>query len=171
MAAPAAGDATAFRTLFDRHAPGLLRAVQRRVQSEEDARDVVQQTLLNVHRARHDFNPERKLKPWLYAIAMNQTREHYRKRYRRNEWSLEAIPKGAPPVDPHNPVEDFHVADTVRKSMTSLLDNQREVIEMRWFQDKSYEEISEAVGASVAAVRVRAHRGYERLRGELALAG
>ncbi|MDD9936680.1 MAG: RNA polymerase sigma factor [Myxococcales bacterium] len=171
MAAHAAGDETAFRTLFDRHAPGLLRAVQRRVQSEDDARDVVQQTLLNLHRARNDFNPQRKLKPWLYAIAMNVTREHYRKRYRRNEWSLDAIPKGAPPVDPHDPIADMQVAETVREAMKSLLDNQREVIELRWFQDKSYEEISELVGASVAAVRVRAHRGYERLRGELALAG
>ena len=126
MAAHAAGDETAFRTLFDRHAPSLLRVVQRRVQSEDDARDVVQQTLLNVHRARHDFNPERKLKPWLYAIAMNLTREYYRKRYRRNEWSLDAIPASAPPVDPHDPVDDLMVAQTVREAMKSLLDNQRE---------------------------------------------
>jgi DNA-directed RNA polymerase specialized sigma24 family protein len=38
------------------------------------------------------------------------------------------------------------------------------VIELHWFEESPYEEIARVVGASVAAVRVRAHRGYERLR-------
>ena len=40
----------------------------------------------------------------------------------------------------------------------------REVIELHWFENSPYDEIAMIVGASVAAVRVRAHRGYERLR-------
>jgi RNA polymerase sigma-70 factor (ECF subfamily) len=45
-----------------------------------------------------------------------------------------------------------------------LPDQQREIIELHWFEDIPYDEIARIVGASVAAVRVRAHRGYERLR-------
>jgi RNA polymerase sigma-70 factor (ECF subfamily) len=170
LAAHVAGDEAAFRVLFDRHAPALMRAVGRRVPSEDDARDVVQQTFLNVHRARRDFQTDRRFRPWLYAIAMNMVREHFRKRYRRNEWSLDESDRSFNAVDPRRPYDDYEVARTVRAGLGALRENQREVIELRWFEDLSYEEISKRVGASVAAVRVRAHRGYERLRGELAQA-
>jgi len=166
MTAYAVGDERAFRVLFERHAPTLYRAVRRRVDSEDDAHDVVQQTLLNMHRARHAFDPSRKLRPWLFAIAMNMVREHFRRAKRRSEFSLEPHHMQAA-IEPRTPVQEMLVADSVHTAMASLLDNQREVIELRWWQGRSYEEISDLVGASVSAVRVRAHRGYQRLRGAL----
>lgn len=168
MAAYVAGDEAAYRILFDRYAPLLFRIVRRRVASEDEAHDVVQQAFLNMHRFRADFRTDARLRPWLTTIAMNLVREHHRRLGRRKERSLEATEGRVQAIDPATPVEDYQQADTVRKAMRSLLDNQREVIELRWFEEKSYDEISEIVGASVAAVRVRAHRGYERLRGALA---
>ncbi|MDD9943132.1 MAG: sigma-70 family RNA polymerase sigma factor [Myxococcales bacterium] len=168
MAAYVAGDEAAYRILFDRYAPLLFRIVRRRVASEDEAHDVVQQAFLNMHRFRADFRTDARLRPWLTTIAMNLVREHHRRLGRRKERSLEATEGRVQAIDPATPVEDYQQADSVRKAMRSLLDNQREVIELRWFEEKSYDEISEIVGASVAAVRVRAHRGYERLRGALA---
>ena len=52
----------------------------------------------------------------------------------------------------------------VRAALANLPDAQREVIELHWFEDSPYDEIALIVGASVEAVRVRAHRGYARLR-------
>lgn len=167
MAAYVAGDEAAYRILFDRYAPLLYRIVRRRVASDDEAHDVVQQAFLNMHRFREDFRTDARLRPWLTTIAMNLVREHHRRLGRRRERSLDATEGRVQPVDPKTPVEDLQHVDSVRKAMRSLLDNQREVIELRWFEDKSYDEISEIVGASVAAVRVRAHRGYERLRGAL----
>jgi RNA polymerase sigma-70 factor (ECF subfamily) len=166
MAAYALGDERAFRVLFERHAPALRRAVRRRVDSEDDARDIVQQTLLNVHRARDAFDPQRKLRPWLFAIAMNMVREHHRRAGRRREYPLEAHHLQTS-FEPPRVAQQLQAADSLRVAMEALLDNQREVIELRWWQDRSYEEISDMVGASVSAVRVRAHRGYQRLRGAL----
>jgi len=162
-----AGDEAAFRELFDRYAPVLLRSARRRVASGEEASDVVQQAFLNLHRYRADFRQGAKLRPWLMTITMNLVREHHRKLKRKREWGSEPIEGAVQMADPRTPVEDFIDASHVREAMGELLDNQRQVIELRWFQDKSYDEISEIVGASVAAVRVRAHRGYERLRAAL----
>jgi RNA polymerase sigma factor (sigma-70 family) len=165
MAAYMDGDAAAFRTLFDRHAPVLYRLARRRLSSNDDARDVVQQTLLQVHRARHDFRRGSRLRPWLFTIAMNLIREHYRRHSRRREQPLDSAPLAAEPAtEPEDAERVRERSARVRAALASLPEAQREVIELHWFEDSPYDEIAMIVGASVAAVRVRAHRGYERLR-------
>jgi len=168
MEAYVAGDEPAYRVLFDRLAPVLQRIVRRRLSSDDEARDVVQQTFLNMHRFRADFRTGARLRPWLTTIAMNLTREHHRRVGRLRERPLEDTESSRPVVmEVPSPADSVQHTDEVRKAMAGLLDSQRQVIELRWFHDKSYDEISEIVGASVAAVRVRAHRGYERMRGVL----
>lgn len=167
MAAYVAGDAAAFRLLFERYALVLYRMVRRRLGSDEDARDLVQQTLLHMHRARNDFRRDSRLRPWLFTIAMNLVREHYRRKGRRPEQplDLDAPPGRDKPRDfAPEPGESSERLARVRAALESLPEQQREVIELHWFEDSPYEEIARIVGASVAAVRVRAHRGYERLR-------
>lgn len=165
MAAYVRGDTAAFRALFDRHAAVLYRLARRRLSSDDDARDVVQQTLLQLHRARNDFRPGARLRPWLFTIAMNLIREYYRRHSRRREQSLDSSPPSAEPsVDPDEGKAARERSARVRAALAKLPDAQREVIELHWFEDSPYEEIAMIVGASVAAVRVRAHRGYERLR-------
>lgn len=166
MAAYVAGDIAAFRLLFARYALVLYRMVRRRLGSDEDARDLVQQTLLQMHRARHDFRHDSRLRPWLFTIAMNLVREHYRRKGRRPEQPLDLETPGRDrPIEPTpEPGESSERMARVRAALASLPEQQREVIELHWFEDSPYEEIARIVGASVAAVRVRAHRGYERLR-------
>jgi RNA polymerase sigma-70 factor (ECF subfamily) len=166
MAAYVAGDERAFRVLFERYAPQLYRLVRRRVGSDDEARDLVQQALLQMHRARHDFRPDSRVRPWLFTIAVNLVREHYRKRGRRREQALEheaAVPADAADT-PGAHDESHERAARVRAALARLPAQQREVIELHWFEQSPYEEIAAIVGASVAAVRVRAHRGYLRLR-------
>jgi len=165
MAAYIDGEAAAFRILFDRHAAVLYRLARRRLPSDDDARDVVQQTLLQVHRARNDFRRGSRLRPWLFTIAMNLVREHYRKYQRRKEQSLDSAPPSAEPAtEPEESERAREQSLRVRAALATLPDAQREVIELHWFENSPYEEIAMIVGASVAAVRVRSHRGYERLR-------
>lgn len=164
MAAHVAGDAAAFDLLFSRYASPLYRLIRRRVASDEDTRDLLQQTLLHLHRARHDFRPDGRLRSWLFTIAINVVREHHRRRARRPEQLLEpeaVVPDGK---DPHASERQRERAARVRAALDSLPEQQREVIELHWFAESPYEEIAAIVGASVPAVRVRAHRGYERLR-------
>jgi RNA polymerase sigma-70 factor (ECF subfamily) len=156
MAAYVTGDARAFRELFDRYSGLLYRMARRRLSSDSDARDIVQQTLLQLHRARADFRSDSRLRPWLFTIAMNLVREHYRKQGRKRE-----DPLLADPVAPTTaPPELSERAALVRAALATLPEQQREIIELHWFEESPYEEIARDVGASVAAVRVRAHRGY-----------
>ena len=166
MAAYVAGDQRAFRQLFDRYSQVLFRLVRRRLRSDDEAMDIVQQTLLNMHRARRDFRGGSRLRPWLFTIAMNLVREHYRKLGRRKEQALPESDGSAyePRVEPETPLEDGQSRERVRRAVASLPDSQREVIELHWYEELPYEEIAQILGASVGAVRVRAHRGYTQLR-------
>jgi RNA polymerase sigma factor (sigma-70 family) len=166
MAAYVAGDVAAFRALFDRYAAVLYRVVRRRLGSDEDAREIVQQTLLHVHRARNDFRRDSRLRPWLFTIATNLVREHYRRKGRRPEQFVdpETLDLMRSKEASVGSGENSERSALVRAALASLPEQQREVIELHWFEDSPYDEIARIVGASVAAVRVRAHRGYERLR-------
>ena len=164
MAAYVRGDDRAFRALFDRYAPALYALVRRRLPSAVDAQDVVQHALLHLHRARRDFRTDSRVRPWLFTIAMNLVREHYRRRGRRGEIGLEPNLAARTPSDPGAALEQRERAARLRAALAQLPDPQREVIELHFFGELRYEEIARIVGAKTGAVRVRAHRGYRRLR-------
>lgn len=163
MSAYVSGDAAAFRSLFERYAPLLLRAMLRELFVREEANDLVQQTFLQLHRARRDFDPGQKLKPWVFTIAMNLKREYFRRKKRRPERSLDAESVPEPAVAARG-AEQVEARRTLSKALADLPADQREVIELHWFDGLEFPEVAEVVGASVSAVKVRAHRGYVRLR-------
>jgi RNA polymerase sigma-70 factor (ECF subfamily) len=156
-------DAAAFDELFARFAPVLLRVMQRQLRSPEEANDLVQQTFLQLHRARQDFRADAKLRPWLFTIALNLKREHFRRLKRRPESELVLDGHGDPGVREGN-VDRYEAAKTLAYAMKQLPEAQREVIELHWFGELSFNEIATLVGASLSAVKVRAHRGYATLR-------
>ena len=92
MAAYIAGDAAAFRELFARYSPVLYRMMLRDLRRPEEARDLVQQTFLHLHRARNDFDGRLRFRPWIFTIALNLKREHFRRVRRRPEAPLGTLP-------------------------------------------------------------------------------
>ena len=162
MLAYVAGDHAAFRALFDRYAPILMRLTLRHLRSQELAREVVQQTFFQLHAARLDFRAGARLRPWLFTIAMNLVREHYRKRQRRKETELDEA--RSPIALDRSPLEQEQQAARVREALAQLPVAQREVVELHWFEDRPFAEVAQIVGASEGAVRVRAHRAYQRLK-------
>jgi RNA polymerase sigma-70 factor (ECF subfamily) len=166
MTAYIAGDKAAFRELFRRYTPLLQRAMARDLRSSEEANDLVQQTFLHLHRSRLDFEPGRKLKPWIFTIALNLKREFFRRSKRRFETSLEDD-RVAEPFEGPRGQERSDAAREMERALSTLPAEQREVIELHWFGGLSFPEVAEAVGSTVAAVKVRAHRGYVALRARL----
>ncbi len=163
MAAYVDGDHEAFRELFRRYAPVLLRLTVRHLRSEELAREVVQQTFFQVHAARRDFRLDRKLRPWVFTIAMNLVREHYRKKKRRKETDLDEAREPAAVIE-RGPLEQKERARLLRAALDRLPASQREVVELHWFEERPFVEVAAIVGSTEGAVRVRAHRAYKKLK-------
>jgi RNA polymerase sigma-70 factor (ECF subfamily) len=162
MARYVGGDADAFRQLYERYAPRLTGLFRRGVRGSADVADLVQQTFFQLHRARLDFRLGSRVRPWLFSIALNLERRHFRDRSRRRTTSLEADPS----VDAtaSGAARKLEAADLLRTALGKLGAGQREVIELHWFEGLAFAAVAERVGASLSAVKVRAHRGYKQLR-------
>jgi len=167
FAAYVAGDRDAFRQLFDRYSGPLTRLMRQQIRNPQDAGELVQQTFLQLHRARRDFRQGARLKPWLYTIALNLRRGWFRTRGRRPETPLDPARHPLPTVDPVD-LTRGEDAQRVRTALEGLTATQREVIELHWFEELSFPEVAQVLGANVNTVKVRAHRGYKVLRAALA---
>ncbi|HEX6272121.1 MAG TPA: sigma-70 family RNA polymerase sigma factor [Polyangiaceae bacterium] len=161
MLAYAGGDAAAFRELFARYAPKLERLMLRELYAREAANDLVQQTFLQLHRARLDFDPSQRFKPWLYTIALNLKREHFRRRRRRPEVLGELGDERPGPSGSH---EAFEARRSLAWALQQIPEENRAVIELHWFDGLSFAEAARCLGIGAVAAKVRAHRGYQRLR-------
>lgn len=157
------GEALAFRLLFDRYAGLLFGVVSRDLDSAATAEELVQQTFLQLHRARFDFDASQRFRPWLLTIALNLKREYFRQHRRRPTVELEE--RGAPPRD-H---ERWEASRAVAWALERLPGDQREVIELHWFEGLSFADVARCLGIGKVAAKVRAHRGYVRLRSLLAI--
>ena len=161
MVAYTEGDSAAFDALFERYAKLIFRVLRRKVRREEDAAELVQQTFLQMHRARAQFEPGRKLRPWLMTIAFNLNRQLFRGRIRRPEEQLDFEPVHDKAIDSLERASD---ARRIRRAVATLPKGQRDVIVMHWFEDRTFAEVAQTLGLSTSAVKVRAHRGYKALR-------
>ncbi|MBX5483277.1 MAG: RNA polymerase sigma factor [Myxococcaceae bacterium] len=155
------GDARAFDALFARYAAPIRGYLLRATGDPATAEDLLQGTFLSLVRARGRFLRGHFFRPWLYAIATNAVRDHLRRRRPEVLTELGELPTDA--AEP-TPPSDAGLKRAVRDALAQLPANQREVILLHRFEGLSMAEVAEAVGASEAAVKVRAHRGYERLR-------
>ncbi len=157
------GDEKAFDALFARHAPAVRGYLGRLVGSAAVADDLTQTTFLSLVRARGRFLTGSRFKPWLYAIATNAARDFKRRR------SELLTATGELPIDAGEEmqVRDLGMEKQVHAALGQLPDSQREAILQHRFHGISFAEIAAAEGISESAVKVRAHRGYQTLRGLL----
>lgn len=169
MAAYVEGNQDAFRQLFSRYAPLLARIVRAKLASDEESRDLVQQTFLQLHRARNDYRAGEPLRPWLFTIAYNLIRDRWRTRGRRREEPLEQAPPQIDADTPADVLQRRRRAERLHAALTTLSPDQRQVVELHWFGGVPLPEVATTLGVSLSAVKVRAHRAYTRLRENLDL--
>jgi RNA polymerase sigma-70 factor (ECF subfamily) len=161
------GEATAFDALFQRYSRPVHGYLTRLTGSASAAEDLVQLTFLSVVRARGRFQEGARVKPWLYAIATNAARDHQRRNKRPEELTEEGELPVTVAADTAGP-RDTGLERTVQRALDMLPEGQRIPIVMHRFEGMSFAEIAEAMGLTESAVKVRAHRGYARLRELLA---
>jgi len=164
------GDEAAFEMLYERHAPSIFGFLQRMMREPALAEDVLQTTFLSVVRARGRYEPDSSVRAWIFAIAANAGRDALRRRRARREdagpetASREAVAETPEPPDPA-------ASRAVQDALMQLPLEQREAVVMHKLHDLSFAEIATALGITAGAAKVRAHRGYTRLRELLAPLG
>jgi RNA polymerase sigma-70 factor (ECF subfamily) len=165
------GDLQAFRRLVERHQRELFQFVFRFTGSGAAAEDVVQETFLQMHMAAASFDPQRRLKPWLFTIGANKARDYLRGRTRRKEVPLDAPVSGdgeagsqrffdlmaeGGPTPPDN-LEAREQSELVRKTIDRMPPVLREVLVMAYFHRFAYKEIAEILNIPLGTVKSRLH--------------
>jgi RNA polymerase sigma-70 factor (ECF subfamily) len=178
----AAGDDAAFSELYDALSPRLLAFLVRRTRDSELAADLLQQTFLQMHCARRHFTPKAEVLPWAFAIARRLVIDRVRKAQHEPTRSSEpSFPPGAvdddasrlaetasPEGGPDSAIERAQVARRIDRELARLPHAHREAFELVKRDELSMAEAAQVLGTTVAAVKLRAHRGYEALRVALA---
>lgn len=152
-------DPAAPAALIEMLSPPLLRFFRFNAASREQAEDLLQETWLKIHRMRHSYRPGERVLPWVYAIAHHVRIDSYRRtrRIAAHESPAEALPE---PAGPNTGYDAIHF----RSLVAGLPDAQREVITLLKVTGMTVEEVARATSSTVGAVKLKAHRAYERLR-------
>ena len=170
MAAAQAGDRRAYeRVLADSLA--LIRSVARRQGVAHDALDdVVQETLLTVHRVRHTYDPSRSYDAWLAAIATRRAIDALRSHGRRNRREVHdelALDLAHAHDDASAGSERAQEAARLRAAIEELPPGQRQAVEELGLKEHSLAEAAEHTGRNTGALKVNLHRALKALRGRL----
>lgn len=157
-----AGDQDAYASLLVLLTAATRRFARGRVGNVAWIDDVVQDTLMTVHRARATYDAGRPFAPWFYAIASSRLIDTVRRERRTSGREVAADP--APDVAvPPTPDSDVDV-EKIRAALKALPPQQRDIIEGLKFRDESVKEIAGRTNMTESAVKVSAHRGYRKLR-------
>jgi RNA polymerase sigma-70 factor, ECF subfamily len=157
-----AGDPSAFDELVSRYQLRLFRFAFRMLQDRSEAEDAVQETFVRAYRALPGYRPDGFFSSWIYRIVLNECRRRLRsKRPTANLEVAEATPSKAP--GPQSVVMTGERNRLLRQAVNELPEHYRLVMMLFYFEEMSVDQISKTLGASVSAVKVRLHRGRERL--------
>ncbi len=128
--------------------------------------DVVQETLISVHAARHTYDRRRPFAPWYYAIARNRLIDVLRRegRVSRREIGVETLPDIAATMRAEETSFADVDLDAVRAALRTLPPRQREVVEALKLRDETVRDVASRLSMSPSAVKVTAHRGYRALK-------
>jgi RNA polymerase sigma-70 factor (ECF subfamily) len=153
------GDPVATSALIRQVSPLLMRFFASQFGSRPEAEDLLQDTWLQIHKARHTHRPGESVLPWFYAIARHVRVDGYRRsqRIRSREQTMSPLPEQAESARTL-PGSDFEELIAV------LPPSQREVVSMLKLSGMSIEEVARATASSVGSVKLKAHRAYEKLR-------
>jgi RNA polymerase sigma-70 factor (ECF subfamily) len=162
------GDSTAAGALVSRLSPQLRGFFLALFVSREHADDLLQETWLQIHRARHTYQPGRPVLPWLYAIARHVRVDHQRRTLRAG--AREQALDESVEIPQASATEAGKTRD-LEGILATLPESQREVITMLKVAGMSLEEVARATSSSVGSVKQKAHRAYERLRQQLGAIG
>ncbi len=163
----ALGEDAAFGELYDLLAPRLLGFLFRQTGEQQRAEDLVQQTFLQMHCARETYVTGADVLPWAFAIARRLAIDVHRKHKR--EVLMDASHEAAmlDELAPESALRSKQAAQIIQATIESLPETQRTAFELIKYDGLSVAQAAEALGTTVTAVKLRAHRTYEALRSAL----
>ena len=177
LVAAALRERNAYALIVRRWQPVLARYVRRLLgQSAEAAEDVLQDVFIKVYVNLNDYDRARPFGPWIYRIARNEALSFLRKRKTEpplvtGEDAQIIIERLSDGTDVQEMSERLRIEDKVRAAIMQLDLRYRDVLVLRFLEDKGYDEISEIMQVPPGTVATLINRGTKQLRSALEALG
>ncbi|MBK7478152.1 MAG: RNA polymerase sigma factor [Haliscomenobacter sp.] len=153
-----------FRLLLGKYQERLYWQIRRMVLNHEDTNDVLQNCMVKVFRSIDQFEGKSALYTWLFRIAANESITFLNQRQKRGSTSLDE--EGAPvanglKADPYFDGDKLQAA--LHQVLHSLPDKQRQVFNLRYFEEMSYHDMAAVLNTSEGALKASFHHAVKKI--------
>ena len=166
-------DQRAYAELMDRYQSAIFHLINRMVFSEDDAEDLTIESFTKAFKRLHQYTPAFAFSTWLFKIASNHTIDFIRKK-RINALSLDRgfsnaegdrmeISVKDEGLDPMEALQKQERIERMREVVSQLKDRYKRLVELRYFEEKSYEEISEELNLPLGTVKAQLFRARDMM--------
>ncbi len=168
VARAAEGDDVALGVLYDRHVPTMLLTARRMLKDPNEAEDLVHDVFMEAHRKADSYDPSRaSVKTWLAVRLRSRALDRLRSARVSRTDSLDAKP--APERFARVSAHLSRMGDQGRLAqvLADLPENQREVLQLAYFEGLSSREVGERLGIPTGTVKSRTRAAFQKLRAVL----
>jgi len=155
-----AGDTSAFGELVLEHERVVFNLALRMVHDREDARDLAQTVFIKAYRALNGFDERHKFFSWIYRITINESLNFLERRRQTTPLDESMVSTDPRPDERHR---DTRLEDIVQQELTGLTEEYRQVILLRHFLNRTYQEMSEMLGIPEKTIKSRLYTARQRL--------
>ncbi|MCB0684874.1 MAG: sigma-70 family RNA polymerase sigma factor [Saprospiraceae bacterium] len=149
----------AFRDLLELYQERIYWHIRKFVFEHEDANDIVQNTFIKAYRGLDGFKGDAKIYTWLYRIASNESITFLNKNKKRQSGSLDA----AQALEADAFFDGDEAQMMLQKALGELPDKQRLVFNMKYYDDMTYQQMSEILDTSVGALKASFHHAVKKI--------
>jgi RNA polymerase sigma factor (sigma-70 family) len=154
-----------YRLLMQKYQEKLYWHIRRMVGNHDDTDDILQNTFIKAFKNINSFEERSSLYTWLYRIATNETISHQKSAHSRHIVAMSDYT-----TLPEKTTEDFDneaVEQKLNKAIQDLPEKQRTVFNMRYFDELSYQEMSDLLATSVGALKASYHIAAKKIEAVL----
>jgi len=153
-----------FKLLMDTYKERIYWYIRRLVVTHEDAEDILQETFINAFNYAVSFRGNSLLYTWLYRIATNECIRHFRHEKRKGIKKVEVSKKLAEELKDFDMESGDALLLKFQEAILRLPRKQQLVFNMRYYDELSYEEISQVLNSSVGALKTNYHYATEKIK-------
>jgi len=157
-------DVRAFGQIYELYFDRIYNFILRQTDDEDVAGDICSQVFINTLNslAKYEFRGL-PFSAWLYKIASNEVKKHYRRNKGKKVFSLEEI-KIKEIVEQSDTEWDQSMIDQLIEFMKDLPTDMLQVLELRFFEDKDFKEIAFILDVTESGAKMRTYRALDKLR-------
>lgn len=161
-------DPEQFGVLIQRYEERLRRYILRISNaSYDDAQDTLQEVFLKVYKNLQKFDPSLSFSSWIYRITHNQVISQYRKRKVRpqevsSDFTEDMLQRLVSDISPQKDIEATELAEHIREALAELDMKYREVLVLRFFEELSYDEMSDVLRKPVGTIGTLLNRAKKK---------